>query len=192
MSAIWFIHCPRTGGTSIVHSIKKFKTVILIAKPHTPYTVEQHKSFENKYGKVKTLTVLRDPLKHSMSYYSYIRASSTHFGHKLAINNNFSNWLRKCPELPNYFVKFWSTWDNPDVLEALEKLRKIDYILDTADLTIQFRNVLAQNDEPNRILPHVNSKKKYKISSEDADYVKKIRAKDYELLKSLNIKFGTK
>ena len=93
---------------------------------------------------------------------------------------------------PNYFVKFWSTWDNPDVLEALEKLRKIDYILDTADLTIQFRNVLAQNGEPNRILPHVNSKKKYKISSEDADYVKKIRAKDYELLKSLNIKFGTK
>jgi len=189
MNFIWFVHVPRTGGTSIINSRHMFKlTTILTGSPHMPYTTQQHMQFKEKFGEVKTLTVLRDPVQHSMSYYSYIVAHPSHFGHRLAINNSFSDWLKKCKELPNYFVKFFSTWDNPsagNLPEALEKISKFDYILDTANLTAQFNHVLAENNEPHRFSLHINGNKKFEISKDDVAYIKQIRSQDYKFIKGL-------
>jgi len=185
---LWFIHVPRTGGTSISRYLKKCKYKSYY-DGHSRFSCEKEKELKSTTKKLVTFTVLRDPVKHCVSLYSYIKKHKHHKHHKLAANNSFYDWLDKFYEVPNYYTRFFSDFKDIDKNLALQRLKHFDFILNTETLTIDFNSMLLQLGLKKDFNININSSKtNLNITPKDVEHIKHIRKIDYELLRNINFK----
>jgi len=193
MKHIWFIHTPRTGGMSIAKFLGKLhreSKLYVIHQGHTKHCVTQKEKYAKELGdKVITFTILRDPVEHSRSLYSYMKASKGHNKHPLANNNNFSTWLTKFDEFPYYRIFF----GGQTIESAVNNLLSIDYILYTDKLAVGLNKLLQILNVADRFdNSKINGYPKPDVSDKDINLIKKIRADDYEILKQISEKHNNR
>jgi len=184
---LWFVHVPRTGGTSIYRYLEKCRYKSY-HNGHSRFSCEKENELKATTKKLITFTVMRDPVKHCVSLYTYIKKHKHHTFHKIAANNSFHGWLDKFYEVPNYYTRFFSDFTNMDKNLALQQLGHFDFILNTETLTNDFNSMLSQLGLKKDFNIHINSSKtNLNIAPKDIEHIKHIRKIDYELLS--NIKF---
>lgn len=180
---IWFIHVPRTGGMSLakyLHLIKS-NTIKIKHDGHAKFSKPVLAALKAKHKKVVTCTILRDPVSHSMSLWSYLKKHKKHYGHLNANNSNFAHWCHTFKEFP-YYVKFFGE-GNLD--KALKVIKNIDFILQTKNLTQDTNQMLKKLNLKANFNISINSTSKRKPSLKEAKLIRQIRQDDYTLLKLL-------
>lgn len=209
---LWLAHVPRTGGTGLSHCCKQhFHKLAFHANGHYGYTQELHAELLRQHDEVRLLTVLRDPVEHTRSWYAYTRDDPDHSLYEFSKARTFSEWLRDYTEdYGSYFTWFFDrkerkkkTWlegrmvqhgmlfryaHTPSLGAAVETIKKFDYVFDTATLTDQFNALLAELGEPAKLEPlsKAHSHEKGALTEEDVAVVKQLRADDYALLEQLS------
>lgn len=186
---LWLVHVPKTGGMSLIeylHAGVRGKEFFAYQHGHDRYSKAMENKLLKKSKHIIKFTALRDPVKHSASLYSYTKTNKSHYAHSLAINNNFNDWLDLFSEVPNYYVKFFSSFESPNYKLALRQLKKFDFILNTETLTNDFNNMLITVGLPGVFDTHINSFEKPTIIPESVEKIKRIRNLDYKLLEEIN------
>lgn len=185
VTTLWFIHVPRTGGTSIDRFKDQTKKIKIVSYGHQGYCPKRHKQLQESCDNLKIITVLRDPVEHASSLYSFIKKEHGHQKHKTT-SKPFSKWVKTFDEMPNYYCNFFSK-QNHDADFIISRLNFIDYVLDTKTLSEGMNKILWELGEPARFTIHVNGFKKAPVSEEDVTYIKKARSQDYKLLEHFKI-----
>lgn len=104
---LYFVHVPRTGGTSIGYWIKNNENFKTIYNAHSTYDKELHDNLK-KSEKTIAFTNLRDPVDLAVSLYAYIKIDVNSQNHKDAKTFNFSQWIVKAKRHKNYFTSFFN------------------------------------------------------------------------------------
>jgi hypothetical protein len=187
---IWPIHCPRTGVTSIkIHceALKKRGLIEFEKTAHRRYKPGEHERLKAKYSKVIALTILRDPVEHTLSLFSYVRADRNNPGYKQAKSLSFSQWLDNWSDV-EYFIRYYGSGDI-DIAES--NLRQFDHILNTESLKSDFNNVLNELGLPTNFDRHAHKGdvQRYVAKQDDIKKIKRVRKRDYELLSRLGITY---
>lgn len=187
MNQLWHIHIPKTGGTSI-HSYcmnREFKNSQYSYFGHERISNKRERELSQK-GDLKKFLVIRDPVAHSKSLYSYICTDTAHFQHKETIAMTFSEWIRSYDRFKGGFYIEFLDQENRSLDKAISLLKNV-YILRTESLTEDFNNFLRDNGEDQEFTLHINRSKEIGISLDDEEFIKEIRSQDYELFKILGL-----
>ena len=185
---IWLIHCPRTGGTSIKDyclDLDKKGMARFERTAHRRYSDAEKAKMIKKYGKIVSITTVRDPITHSESLFSYIRSDRSNKEFRLA-KSGFVQWISK-PSNHNYLMRFWGG----SLDEAERNLKQIDHVLQMESLKRSFNRILASIGLPKsfNLFRHKGDVTKYTLNEKEKDLVRKFREKDYELLERLGFKY---
>lgn len=176
---IYFIHMPRTGGTSVIEYFKENESLLDAHHyGHNKYDHNKRIELEKEAGKNNFIcfTILRDPVDQLISKYSFMKHNN-HLLHDIAANNSFSNWLRITEERMTNLYSGW--FEN--------SLPLIGNVLNTNHLTKEFNELISKFNLPEFNI-HINNFPKVIASEDDIAFIKKIRSKDYELLKNIGFK----
>jgi len=199
---LYFVHVPRTGGTSVGCWIKNNENFKVAYNAHSTYDKELHDNLK-KSEKTIAFTNLRDPVDLAVSLYAYIKIAVNSPNHKEAETFNFSQWIVKAKRHKNYFTSFFNghlyqpeEYINPSETQAKElvesayqTLKNFDYILDTSSLANDVNNMCIKESINCKFDIHVNSYPKPEVSKSDIEIIKEVCSLDYELLKKIpNIK----
>ena len=205
---IWFLHLPKTGGASIKIWAQNNK-IRMYSSGHEFFSKDIVSELNNN---VKLMTVLRCPVENTRSMYSYLKENREKTpSYKM---KSFSEWLRTPDEewgyrwhkliTTNLYVLFYSEkftlreaknmpddtgfeLDENDYSAALENLKSVDYVFDTANLTSQLNNTLIKELKTKNFNVNMNTSKKFKVSDSDVEFIYENRKMDFELCKEFNI-----
>jgi hypothetical protein len=194
---IHFYHIPRTGGFSLYYL---FEHIYKVSKARgNPIVLSNngHTHFAPK--NCPTLTFVRDPVAHTISIYIYIITHKAHKGHDFAQKRTFSQWIRDVKSIGSY-VGFFS---KHGLEAAVENLSSVDFIGFTERYTQDVNAMLKHFKIPFKYdgRKHNASHRQVIPSKNDLEYIKKVRAGDYDLLrrviqrkkiKPIKFKYGTK
>lgn len=200
---LYFVHVPRTGGSSVIHWMKNNNFKYEAGIPHHRYSRQIHDDFR-KSDKTICFTNLRDPVDLAASFYAYIRVDPGHRSYKEANGFSFSDWVVESKEHKNFFTRFFNNqlgipseeYINPSenhgnklVESAYETLKNFDYILDTSSLTSDV-NAMCEKESINcKFDIYDNSYPRPMILKSDIETIKEVCSLDYKLLKKIpNIK----
>jgi len=190
---VYFFHLPKTGGMSVAGffgSLAQKKIIDIGHRGHLKITSKlslgNQKFIPDPYKRrVWTFSILRDPVQHTKSLYNYIRNNPNHQHHKFALKKTFSQWIRDCKALENYYAKFY-THGNQKLEQMKFSLKCLDFIAFTESLnsdTNKFLDKIGVSMKfDNR---HINKSKSNNIiiTGSDINYIKNIkRPKDYILM----------
>lgn len=184
---LWFFHMPRTGGTSI--DKYKVKNSNIYSWGHSGWSQEREDELK-ELGNLKKFTVLRDPVKHCVSYYTFIRKNRHHQHNKLASKMPFSKWLEKEENIHNYYAKVFQKDKNID--GKIEFFKNMDYVLNTSNLTKEFNYMLKLEGYDANFNIKSNSSSnsvKIKVTQDDINLIKEIRSLDYQILEAIDFKY---
>lgn len=181
-----FFHMPKTGGTSLRNFFKR-KKVRTIHRGHKQYCSKERLSkiyISDDPLNGYSIVFLRDPVKHTESLYTYIKATKAHRFHQLANTVSFEQFIVKFPLLPDYFCRYLSCYDTKmaaDVDEALQNIQEIDFIGFTETLSKDISTILKNlgydfsYDGTHRL----KSKKRVVATPKEEELIRKIRKNDY-------------
>jgi hypothetical protein len=195
MVNFWQIHVPKTGGVSLNSYAIEHGLNWYCGGGHIGFS---KKLYDILHPKI-ILTVLRCPVEQTRSFYGYL---NKHNG----TNQNFSDWLRN-PEtgyfgerwekvwFPNFYVSYFGKEecdDSPGVFDvAVNTLKIMDYVFDTATLDYNFNKMLTKYNFPTFNLV-LNTSNKPEINKDDIDFIIKNRSADFELCKMFDIQTNYK
>lgn len=188
---LWVIHCPRTGGTSVKAHCRDLVSRNLIGyeeTSHSKYTDARRNQLEAKFGTVRAITVLRDPVQHMLSLYSYYLADRANPDHARAKRMPFLKWMDEYEHI-NYYVSYYGSGN---IVEAEKVLKKFDHLLKLETLKDDFNGVLISlglEANFNRH-EHKHDIHRYRATPEEISKLRQVRSKDYELLSRLGISYG--
>lgn len=174
------IHVPKTGGTSLSFWARDAGLA---------WHYGEHKRFtEHDPQGATVVTVLRCPIKQTISVYSYLEK------HRPKIKMQpFSQWIRGPKNhgnewenkwFPNLYVAFFG---NGDFEAAVRNLKSIDHVFDTAQLNTQVNDMAKKYGLP-RFSTHVNTSAHFSISKDDEQYIRKHREKDIEICRAFGVR----
>jgi len=160
----------------------KVRGAKIIHQGHSKFSGNVRKALEDRWGqKVHVFTVLRDPIKHTQSLYSYMKHSRGHPKYALG-QRPFDEWARNLNEFP-YYVKFFGEGDTD---AALEVLSQFDTILDTSSLSADIREMLVSLGLKPKPMVHINRRPTITVGPDGRRLIRKLRQKDYDLLNKLD------
>ena len=192
-NTFWIIHVPRTGGLSVIQFFAKIiknkdpknkdPNLHLINEGHKKFNLDYKMKVENNHKfKIHMFTILRDPVKHTISVYSYMRYTQ-HEMNNFTKSCSLDQWLEKTR------INFWGFFGKT-VEEATNNLLiNIDYILDTQTLKFDLNNMFKELDLNLKFGDiHINKTRKANFTLQDIKLIKEFREKDYVLLDNISKK----
>lgn len=182
---LWLVHVPRTGGTSMTRFFNKINDQVKFVRfghdKFSGHVLEQMEKANKR--KVYTFTIIRDPVSHTRSLYSFLKQSGSHPKRHTA-QKSFTEWIKTFDELPNYFCKFYDHKGQGDLERAKKVLGRMDFVIHTNDLGNGINRILASLGINTRFDgTHVSNFSKPKMSEDQIRLIKNLRANDYELIK---------
>ena len=170
---IYFIHVPKTGGTSINLELqKKYKNNIY--RPYYPsYWTAHYPAKKNNFTDVKTITVIRNPIARVYSFYHDVLKNKKHHYCHLT-KKGLNNFCKKAWEAQNLYTRFYSGHLNSDFKKNIVLAKKN---LETFNKIILFENL------NNIINSHSNKKRYPNITKNQHNIIKKYNEYDYEIFR---------
>jgi len=170
---IYFIHVPKTGGTSINLELqKKYKNRLY--RPYYPsYWTAHYPLKKNDFSNIKTITVIRDPIARVYSFYHDVLKNKKHHYYHLT-EKGLDNFCKKAWEANNQYTRFYSGHLNSDFKKNIVLAKKN---LESFNKIILFENL------NNIINSHSNKKRYAKINKNEEDIIKKYNKYDYEIFR---------
>lgn len=171
---IYFIHIPKTGGTSINLELqKKYKNKVY--RPYYPsyWTAHYPLKKNTNFSDIKTITVIRDPVSRVYSYYHDILRNKKHHYFHLT-KTGLDNFCKKAWEANNQYTRYYSGHLNSDFKKNIVLAKKN---LASFDKIILFENL-------NKIINFHSNKKRYPgITKNDENIIKKYNKYDCEIFR---------
>ena len=170
---IYFIHVPKTGGTSINLELqKKYKNRLY--RPYYPsYWTAHYPLKKNDFSNIKTITVIREPIARVYSFYHDVLKNKKHHYYHLT-EKGLDNFCKKAWEANNQYTRFYSGHLNSDFKKNIVLAKKN---LESFNKIILFENL------NNIINSHSNKKRYAKINKNEEDIIKKYNKYDYEIFR---------
>ena len=170
---IYFIHVPKTGGTSINLELqKKYKNRLY--RPYYPsYWTAHYPLKKNDFSNIKTITVIRDPIARVYSFYHDVLKNKKHHYYHLTVKG-LDNFCKKAWEANNQYTRFYSGHLNSDFKKNIVLAKKN---LESFNKIILFENL------NNIINSHSNKKRYAKMNKNEEDIIKKYNKYDYEIFR---------
>lgn len=170
---IYFIHIPKTGGTSINLELqKKYKNNLY--RPYYPsYWTAHYPLKKNHFSNIKTITVIRNPITRVYSFYHDVLKNKKHHYYHLT-EKGLENFCKKAWEANNQYTKFYSGHLNSDF--------KKNIILAKKNLK-SFNKIILFENLHNIINTHSNKKQYPNITKNEENIIKKYNKYDYEIFR---------
>lgn len=209
MKCFYFYDCPRTGGTSIKHWVRKQSSIKRIhygdgrGWHHVPFNSREEISnlapsgFKENFF---TFTILRDPIEHTASLYAKIRKHKNHGYKSRLLKFEFNEWIGKIfeddrktsPDPWGFsFVRFYDPKTH-DLEQAIKNIESMDFVGFTERLNQDMDSMLkiAGTKEKFDNRKANNIQRDFKISPVDRLHIKRIRFDDYQLVNHFRKKRG--
>ena len=171
---IYFIHVPKTGGTSINLELqKKYKNKVY--RPYYPsyWTAHYPLKKNTNFSDIKTITVIRDPVARVYSYYHDILRNKKHHYYHLT-KAGLDNFCKKAWEANNQYTRYYSGHLNLDFKKNIVLAKKN---LASFDKIILFENL-------DKIINFHSNKKRYPgITKNEENIIKKYNKYDCEIFR---------
>ena len=169
---IYFIHVPKTGGTSINLELqKKYKNRLY--RPYYPSYWTAHYPLKKMNSNIKTITVIRDPIARVYSFYHDVLKNKKHHYYHLTVKG-LDNFCKKAWEANNQYTRFYSGHLNSDF--------KKNIILAKKNLK-SFNKIILFENLYNIINTHSNKKRYPTITKNEENIIKKYNKYDYEIFR---------
>jgi len=130
---IYFIHVPKTGGTSFyLELLRKYKNKLY--KPYYPSNYNIHYPLKKKpnFNNAQTITIVRDPIERVYSYFHDVLKNRKNIYFSIA-KRGLENFCKKAWEAQNLYCRYYSGNLNSDfkknIVLAKNHLRYFDKII---------------------------------------------------------------
>ena len=169
---IYFIHVPKTGGTSFyLELLKKYKNKLY--KPYYPSNYNTHYPLKMKpnFDNTQTITIIRDPINRVYSHFHDVLRNRKNVYFSIA-KRGLKNFCKKAWEAQNLYCRYYSGNLNSDfkknVILAKNHLKCFDKI-------ILFENLNKTLDV------HKNKKSYPSMTKSDQEIIKTYNEYDLEI-----------
>ena len=170
---IYFIHVPKTGGTSINLELQKIYKNNLYRPYYPSYWTAHFPLKKSNFSNIKTITVIRDPIARVYSFYHDVLRNKKHHYYHLT-ERGLDNFCKKAWEANNLYTRFYSGHLNSDFKKNMFLAKKN---LESFNKIILFENL------NNIINSHSNKKRYPDITKNQYNIIKKYNVYDYEIFR---------
>ena len=171
---IYFIHVPKTGGTSFyLELLNKYNNKIY--KPCYPSNYNAHYPLKKKqnFDNIQVITIIRDPIKRVYSHYYDVLKNKKHPYFSIS-KRGLKNFCQKAWEAQNLYCRYYSGNLNSDFERNIALAKKnLKY----------FNEVILFEELNKKISMHKNKKSYPDITELDKKIIEKYNQYDIEIYK---------
>jgi len=171
---IYFIHVPKTAGTSFYFElVKKYNNKIY--KPCYPSNYNTHYPLKKKmnFDNIQTITIIRNPIERVYSFYHDVLKNKKHVYFSVA-KRGLENFCQKVWEVQNLYCRYYSGNLNSDF--------ETNIVLAKKNLKY-FNKIILFENLTKKLSIHKNKKIYPDITELDKKIIKRFNKFDIEIYK---------